>query len=481
MHIVIVDTLLTTPPTGGAHTFLVDLCDLLMRRGTRVSVVTEPGTDESLVRAIVQSGAEIQRRVAHRGHGDDRVLVNELGRFSLSFEDHRKGIEALHLTAQRCEIHHQKGQVVSHVETMLVRLADIERSDSILKQRLATLEERLTELEKRLNIPPERTRQVPYGVKSISIEELETGIADSRDQSTPLAIGYVGRIVQEQKRIMDFVPLASELLHRDVSFELHVIGEGSERPRLATALERQGLAVHAKFWGWLESSVVRRRLRELDVFLLMSDYEGLPVALLEAMGHGLVPVVSRIASGNGQLVIDGENGFLINIGDVAAFAQRLKLLADERSLLATMKRAAWKTSQQYTVELMADRYLECFDYIKTTGLSREYRIQVQFRQLRLARHEAADRDDDPGERRAIDRRRAPEPIQEPRPAQLAEHRLRLAPIDRCQPQRHIAQCLDPDTAESDQHHRPEGRIAPCPDDQFQSGRGQRLHEQPGEP
>jgi len=94
------------------------------------------------------------------------------------------------------------------------------------------------------------------------------------------------------------------------------------------------------------------------------------------LGHGLVPVVSRIASGNGQLVIDGENGFLIGIGDIATFAQRLKLLADEGSLLARMKRAAWKTSRQYTVELMVDRYLECFDYIKTTGLSREYRIQA---------------------------------------------------------------------------------------------------------
>jgi len=68
MHIVIVDTLLTTPPTGGAHTFLVDLCDLLMRRGTRVSVVTEPGTDESLVRAIVQSGAEIHMDLWRPAH-----------------------------------------------------------------------------------------------------------------------------------------------------------------------------------------------------------------------------------------------------------------------------------------------------------------------------------------------------------------------------------------------------------------------------
>src|SRR4051794_24634529 len=64
---------------------------------------------------------------------------------------------------RRMEVHleEMQGKMMTAIyrlaETMLVRLADIERSDSILKQRLATLEERLTELEKRLNIPPERT------------------------------------------------------------------------------------------------------------------------------------------------------------------------------------------------------------------------------------------------------------------------------------------------------------------------------------
>lgn len=64
---------------------------------------------------------------------------------------------------RRMEVHleEMQGKMMTAIyrlaETMLVRLADVERSDAMLKQRLATLEERLTELEKRLNIPPERT------------------------------------------------------------------------------------------------------------------------------------------------------------------------------------------------------------------------------------------------------------------------------------------------------------------------------------
>jgi hypothetical protein len=69
----------------------------------------------------------------------------------------------LHEFERRMEVHleEMQGKMMTAIyrlaETMLVRLADVERSDSILKQRLATLEEPLTELEKRLNIPPERT------------------------------------------------------------------------------------------------------------------------------------------------------------------------------------------------------------------------------------------------------------------------------------------------------------------------------------
>ena len=51
----------------------------------------------------------------------------------------------------------------------------------------------------------------------------------------------------------------------------------------------------------------------------MSDYEGLPVALLEAMGNGLAPVVSRIASGNTELIKNEENGYLVEVGDIEGF------------------------------------------------------------------------------------------------------------------------------------------------------------------
>ena len=68
MHVVIVDTTFTTPPTGGAHTFLVDLSAALVSRGARVSIVSQPGPDQAIGRALMESGAQVTMKLWQRPH-----------------------------------------------------------------------------------------------------------------------------------------------------------------------------------------------------------------------------------------------------------------------------------------------------------------------------------------------------------------------------------------------------------------------------
>src|ERR1051325_6512909 len=68
MHVVIVDTTFTTPPTGGAHTFLVDLSTILVSRGWQVSVVSQPGHDQAIGRALIEGGAEVTMKLWQRRH-----------------------------------------------------------------------------------------------------------------------------------------------------------------------------------------------------------------------------------------------------------------------------------------------------------------------------------------------------------------------------------------------------------------------------
>jgi glycosyltransferase involved in cell wall biosynthesis len=98
-------------------------------------------------------------------------------------------------------------------------------------------------------------------------------------------------------------------------------------------------------------------LADHDVFVLPTRAEGLPVALLEAMGCGLVPVVSNIQCGVPDVVADGATGFLPEVGDVDGFAEAIARLAGDRPLLERFSGAVRRTVQeQFDIRVRATAY-----------------------------------------------------------------------------------------------------------------------------
>jgi hypothetical protein len=362
MHAVIIDTTMTTTPTGGSHKFLIDLCAPLAARGWSLSFVAQPGPERGVVEALRAAGADVRERVWRETHlPEERAerladWVNSLrpDAYVVSTSPDAGWLALPLLDASIPTISIAHNDVGAYYEPLKHYGALVDCAVSVSREiERKTVEE--------CGVPPERARRIPYGVYTLP----ETGALARVESSTagggPLKLGYVGRVVVEQKRVLELAPLARELERRGVDFELHVVGDGEARAALEAELRRLGVGGRVKFWGWLAPEEVRRRLSELDIFLLMSDYEGLSVALLEAMGHALAPVVTDIRSGTGEVVEDGRSGFLVPVGDIETFAERIERLAREPALLASLKRAAWEASRPYTVERTADSYVECFE------------------------------------------------------------------------------------------------------------------------
>jgi glycosyltransferase involved in cell wall biosynthesis len=373
MHIVVVDTTLTTPPTGGAQTFLVDLAESLARRQNRLSVITQPGPEPATLSALRKVGAEAHTQLwspAHLPEEKATRLADWVNRndadvyiVSISPDVGWLALPLLDPSIATVSIAHNDVwafyEPLKHYHPFLDCAVGV--SETIRRK---IIEE--------CGIPVERAKSIAYGVHAITEDEVELPGAGDR----PLRIGYVGRLVQEQKRVMEFVPLAAELVRRGVDFELDLIGDGNGRAALAAELSRNGLQDRVQLSGWLPPAEVAKRLIEMDVFVLLSDYEGLPVALLEAMAHAVAPVVTIIDSGNLELVKDEQNGFTIPVGDINGFADRLEQLARDRDTLTSLKRAAWQTSLMYSVERMTDRYLFSFAEAKARTASRTYRSNL---------------------------------------------------------------------------------------------------------
>ena len=205
-----------------------------------------------------------------------------------------------------------------------------------------------------------RIETIPYGVPTPGGRSPDVVPADRGGGPGPLRIVSTGRLVGRQERAFDVVAIARELAARAIPFELTVVGDGNFRG----AMERAADLVsdrRVRFTGARPNADVAGLLAASDASLVPSAYEGPSIDMLEAMSHGVVPVVSDIRSGVPDVIVPGENGLVAPVGDVVAFADRLEWLWKHPSERVRMAAAAVRTvTAGYGVDRMVDRYVELF-------------------------------------------------------------------------------------------------------------------------
>lgn len=196
---------------------------------------------------------------------------------------------------------------------------------------------------------------LPYGIP-VSEAVPET----TRPLDAPLRILYLGRLEQEQKRVRLFPEILRKLEEAEIPFSWTVAGDGSERAFLESEMKtgsRSGLHREITFAGALSYAAVPAMLRRHDIYLLASDYEGLPLSLLEAMSEGLVPVVSDLESGIRE-VVNSTNGILIDPADTKGYADAIVHLHKNRhELAAKSEQARERVREEFSVNAMTDRWL----------------------------------------------------------------------------------------------------------------------------
>ncbi|HEX7044867.1 MAG TPA: glycosyltransferase, partial [Burkholderiales bacterium] len=137
-----------------------------------------------------------------------------------------------------------------------------------------------------------------------------------------------------------------------------VIGGGPLAPMLAQRARELGLGGTVEFCGPQDQAAVREVLAGADLFLLPSFAEALPIAIMEAMAHGL-PVVATDVGSVAELVRDGETGALVPPGDAGALARALLDLLDRPQDWPRLGAAAReRVAQRHDIEKLSDRLVE---------------------------------------------------------------------------------------------------------------------------
>ncbi|MCB0167625.1 MAG: glycosyltransferase [Anaerolineae bacterium] len=184
-----------------------------------------------------------------------------------------------------------------------------------------------------------------------------------RQSEGPVRLIFVGRF-NNFKNVEMLVETACLLEKKGVdNFELYLVGDGERRPRVERAAAEKGLTKRVHLMGWLDRAELVEQYRQADIFVTATTWEGMPNTVLEGMACGL-PVVSTRASGLEELVREGVNGYLVNINDANALADRLANLINNRYERLRMSKESRKIAEQeFAWEYIAEQYVEIYKRI----------------------------------------------------------------------------------------------------------------------
>ena len=166
--------------------------------------------------------------------------------------------------------------------------------------------------------------------------------------SSPLELVAIGRFNPQK----NFPWMIGALAGCDFPWRLSLIGDGSQRGEIETAVRVAGVGDRVKLMGWTTESAMREVLSKSDVLLMPSTSEGNPVAAIEALKHGVAILGSDIG-GLSDLIENGTNGFAVPIATPEMFREKLAWLAAHPDSLHKMKAASLAAAGRFDLEKIA--------------------------------------------------------------------------------------------------------------------------------
>lgn len=197
-----------------------------------------------------------------------------------------------------------------------------------------------------------------YGLKAEKVPVIYNGVDLSRciskeryETGETVKLIHVGRF-NEQKNHAGLLRAFKMLLSEYPNCHLDLVGDGELMEETKALAKKLEISEKVRFLG--SQSNVYSYLQDADIFVLPSNYEGMPMTIIEAMGTGL-PIVATRVGGVPDMLKDGESGLLVPC-DENAVAQALAKLVSDESLRKRLGEKAKEESARFSAGYMAEEY-----------------------------------------------------------------------------------------------------------------------------
>lgn len=189
-----------------------------------------------------------------------------------------------------------------------------------------------------------------------SVAKKKLGLCEDR-----ITLGAVGRLAAE-KNFSGLIRSIGHLLDQNLPLELFIAGDGPEKVALEQAVAATGHAEHIHLLGFYEN--LHELYSSMDMFILNSFREGLPNVLLEAMAYE-VPVISTRVAGVPNLIANGYNGILIDIGNESQLERSIKMLVEDNDYRAMIAHNACATiKNEYDLEKRMQKVIDIYKNLR---------------------------------------------------------------------------------------------------------------------
>lgn len=186
-----------------------------------------------------------------------------------------------------------------------------------------------------------------------SFKAMKDGVIEGKD----LILLHIGRFAPQKNHHL-LIEAFAMAVKEYPAMRLWLVGDGPLRPMVEKLVEEKRLEKKIVFFGIRDD--VPELLAKADVFVLSSDWEGVPLTILEAMAAGR-PVVATAVGGLPELIEDGVTGFLVPPRDPDALAQAILRLAKDRTLRLRMGKEARKQAvERFDIAQTARAYEELY-------------------------------------------------------------------------------------------------------------------------
>lgn len=189
--------------------------------------------------------------------------------------------------------------------------------------------------------------------KSINVEDVSAQLGFPLSCTLLLTVGRL----ETQKGHSILLKAAAELSRRSIPVELLWVGTGSLQNSLKIEAASLGVSENIHFLGHRDD--VEKILAASDIFVLPSLYEGIPVALLEAMAAGK-PIVATDIKGNRELIENGIDGFLVPEQNHLDLAEAIALMIADSERACIMGQAAREKSKLFSLSQMIKKTEEVY-------------------------------------------------------------------------------------------------------------------------